>query len=102
MSNSLAFRTICTISVALIYGLVYDLQVGNVAIFIVVLILWMFIFARKHQDILAGVCLGLALSKPTLAALFVLYFLLKRRFSLVFISVVTVTSLGFLGLALTG
>jgi len=101
-SNSLAFRTICTISVALIYGLVYDLQVGNVAIFVAVLILWMFIFARKNQDIPAGVCLGLALCKPTLAALFVLYFLLKRRFSLVFVSVITVTSLAFLGLALTG
>ncbi|MHC5822179.1 MAG: glycosyltransferase family 87 protein [Nostoc sp.] len=101
-SNSLAFRSICTISVALIYGLVYDLQVGNVAIFIAVLILWMFIFARKHQEILAGVCLGLALCKPTLAALFVLYFLLKRRFSLVFVSVATVTFLAFLGLACTG
>ncbi|MEH2384136.1 MAG: glycosyltransferase family 87 protein [Nostoc sp.] len=101
-SKSPAFRTICTISVALIYGLVDDLHVGNVAIFVAVLILWMFILARKHQDIPAGICLGLALCKPTLAALFVLYFLLKRRFSLVFISVVTVTSLVFLGLALTG
>ncbi|MCC5666001.1 DUF2029 domain-containing protein [Nostoc sp. CHAB 5784] len=101
-SNSLALRTICTISVVLIYGVVRDLQVGNVAIFIAVLILWMFIWARKHQDIPAGVCLGLALCKPTLAALFVLYFLLKRRFYLVFVSVVTVTVLAFLGLALTG
>ncbi|MCC5598462.1 glycosyltransferase family 87 protein [Nostoc favosum] len=100
-SKSLALRTICTISVVLIYGVVRDLQVGNVAIFIAVLILWMFIWARKHQDIPAGVCLGLALCKPTLAALFVLYFLLKRRFSLVFVSVVTVTALAFLGLALT-
>ena len=46
--------------------------------------------------------MGLALCKPTLAGLFILYFLLKRRFSLVFVSVVTVTSLVFLGLALTG
>ncbi|MEH2254332.1 glycosyltransferase family 87 protein [Nostoc sp.] len=101
-SKSRALRTICTISVALIYGLVRDLQVGNLAIFVAVLILWMFILARKHQNIPAGICLGLALCKPTLAALFILYFLLKRRFSLVFVSVVTVTSLVFLGLALTG
>ncbi|MEA5626303.1 glycosyltransferase family 87 protein [Nostoc sp. UHCC 0251] len=101
-SKSPALRTICTISVALIYGLVRDFQVGNIAIFIAVLILWMFIFARKNQDIPAGICLGLALCKPTLAALFVLYFLLKRRFSLVFVSVITVASLAFLGLALTG
>lgn len=101
-SKSRAFRTICTISVALIYGVVRDLQVGNIAIFIAVLILWMFILARKHQDIPAGICLGLAVCKPTLAALFVLYFLLKRRLSLVFVSVVTVTFLVFIGLALTG
>ncbi|MEH2238769.1 glycosyltransferase family 87 protein [Nostoc sp.] len=101
-SKSRALRTICTISIALIYGLVYDLQVGNIAIFVAVLILWMFIFARKYQDIPAGICLGIALCKPTLAALFILYFLLKRRFSLVFVCVVTATSLAFIGLALTG
>ncbi|MBC6434744.1 DUF2029 domain-containing protein [Nostoc sp. HG1] len=83
------------------YGLVRDLQVGNIAIFVAVLILWMFILARKYQDIPAGICLGIAVCKPTLAALFILYFLLKRRFSLVFASVVTGTSLVFLGLALT-
>jgi len=54
-SKSPALRTICTISVALIYGLVRDLQVGNIAIFVVVLILWMFILARKHQDIPAAI-----------------------------------------------
>ncbi|QFS47112.1 glycosyltransferase family 87 protein [Nostoc sphaeroides] len=101
-SKSRVFRSICTISVALIYGVVRDLQVGNVAIFIAVLILWMFILARKNQDIPAGICLGVALFKPTLAALFVLYFLLKRRFSLVFVSAIAVTCLAFLGLALTG
>ncbi|MBE8966326.1 DUF2029 domain-containing protein [Nostocales cyanobacterium LEGE 12452] len=101
-SKSRALRTICTISVVSIYGLVNDLQVGNIAIFVAVLILWMFIWAKKNQDIPAGICLGIAICKPTLAALFILYFLLKRRFSLVFISVVTGISLVFLGLALTG
>ncbi|MEH2032903.1 MAG: glycosyltransferase family 87 protein [Nostoc sp.] len=100
-SKSLALRTICTISAALIYGLVRDLQVANIAILVAVLILWMFILARKHQDIPAGFCLGIALFKPTLAALFILYFLLKRRFYLVIVSVVTGAFLVFLGLALT-
>jgi hypothetical protein len=100
-SRSLALRTICTISVALIYGLVYDLQVGNIALFVAVLILWMFILARKDQDIPAGICLGLAVCKPTLAALFILYFLLKRRFALVFVSLLTTISLVFIGLVLT-
>jgi hypothetical protein len=101
-SESRAFRTICTISIAFIYGLVRDLQVGNIAIFVAVIILWMFIFMRKHQDIPAGVCLGIAVCKPTLAALFILYFLLKKRFYLVAVSAVIATSLVFLGLALTG
>ncbi|MEH2330861.1 glycosyltransferase family 87 protein [Nostoc sp.] len=101
-SKSRALKTICTISVALIYGLVRDFQVGNIAIFIAVLILWMFILARKNQDIPAGICLGIALCKPTLAALFILYFLLKKRFTLVIVSLITVTFLALLGLALTG
>jgi hypothetical protein len=39
-SQSRAFRTICSISVLLLYGFVFDLQVGNVATFIAVLLLW--------------------------------------------------------------
>lgn len=101
-SNSRAFRAICTISVALIYGVVRDLQVGNLAIFIAVLIVWMFIFAKKHQDIAAGILLGIAVCKPTLAVLFIPYFLLKRRFSLVVSCIVTAVVLALIGLAMTG
>jgi len=70
VSHSRAFRTICSISVAFLYGFVFDLQVGNVATFIAVLLLWMFIYARKNQDVIAGVLLGVALFKPTLVILF--------------------------------
>jgi len=101
-SHSRAFRTICSISVAFLYGFVFDLQVGNVATFIAVLLLWMFIYARKNQDVIAGVLLGVALFKPTLVILFLPYFLIKRRFQLVFISLVTVTFLAVIGLAVTG
>lgn len=62
-SQSRAFRTICSISVAFLYGFVFDLQVGNVATFIAVLLLWMFILARNHRDLSAGVLLGTALFK---------------------------------------
>ncbi|OUL27707.1 hypothetical protein BV372_25710 [Nostoc sp. T09] len=101
-SRSRAFRTICMIAVALIYGVIRDLQVGNLAIFIAALVLWMFILAKKNQDIPAGIFLGVAVCKPTLAALFVLYFLLKRRFTLVFLCVITSSFLIFIGLLLTG
>ncbi|MEG3861051.1 glycosyltransferase family 87 protein, partial [Microcoleus sp. herbarium12] len=101
-SQSPALKTICSISIVLLYGFIFDLQVGNVASFIAVMLLWMFIFAHKNQDIPAGILLGTALFKPTLVILFIPYFLIKRRFKLVFISIVTVISLAFIGLAVTG
>ncbi|OUL24361.1 hypothetical protein BV378_18390 [Nostoc sp. RF31YmG] len=101
-SRSRAFRTICIIAVALIYGVIRDLQVGNLAIFIAVLILWVFILAKKNQDSSAGFFLGIAVCKPTLAALFILYFLIKRRFTVVFTCVITASFLIFIGLFLTG
>ncbi|HLO50661.1 MAG TPA: glycosyltransferase family 87 protein [Kamptonema sp.] len=100
--QSRTFRTICTISVALLYGFVFDMQVGNVASFIAFLLLGMFILARKNLDLLAGILLGIALFKPTLVGLFLPYFLIKRRFYLVFVSIITASSLAIIGLAITG
>ena len=101
-SQSRAFRTICSISVVLLYGFVFDLQVGNVAIFIAVLLLWMFILARNNRDFPAGVLLGIALFKPTLVVLFIPYFIIKKRFYLVLVSIITALSLAIIGLAISG
>lgn len=101
-SRSPALRNICTIAVALLFGLIFDLQTGNVATFIAVLLLWMLIFAKKDSNIAGGFCLGIALFKPTLAILFIPYLLLKRRFSLVLTSLITASLLGIIGLVLTG
>ncbi|OUL24362.1 hypothetical protein BV378_18395 [Nostoc sp. RF31YmG] len=101
-SRSRCFRTICTIAVVLIDGVVRDMQLANITIFVVVFVLWVFILAQKHQDILAGILLGIAVCKPTLALLFIPYFLLKKRFFLVFVSIATAASLTFIGLFLTG
>lgn len=101
-SQSRAFRTICSISVVLLYGFVFDLQVGNVATFIAVLLLWMFILARNNRDLPAGVLLGIALFKPTLGVLFIAYFIIKKRFYLVFSSIITAISLATIGLAISG
>jgi hypothetical protein len=101
-SQSRAFRTIGTISVVLLYGLVFDLQVGNVATFIAALLLWMFILARKNLDLWAGILLGIAIFKPTLVGLFLPYFLIKRRFYLVFVLIITAIFLATIGLAITG
>lgn len=101
-SRSPGLHSICTIAVAFLFGLIFDLQTGNVATFIAVLLLWMLILARKYQDIPAGFFLGIALFKPTLAILFIPYFLLKRRFALVFTCILTASSLAIIGLVLTG
>ena len=100
--QSRAFKMICSISVAFLYGFVFDLQVGNVAIFIAVLLLWMFILARNDRDLPAGILLGIALFKPTLVILFIPYFLIKKRFYLVCISIITAISLALFGLAISG
>ena len=101
-SQSRAFRTICSISVAFLYSFVFDLQVGNVATFIAVLLLWMFILARNHRDLPAGVLFGTALFKPTLVVLFIPYFIIKKRFYLVCVSIITAISLALTGLAISG
>lgn len=101
-SQSRALRTICSISVAFLYGFVFDLQVGNVATFIAMLLLWMFILARKNRDLPAGILLGIALFKPTLVVLFIPYFIIKKRFYLVFVSIITAIILALFGLAISG
>lgn len=85
-----------------LYGFVFDLQVGNVATFIAVLLLWMFILARNNLDLPAGILLGIALFKPTLVILFIPYFLIKKRFYLVFVSIITAICLALTGLAISG
>ncbi|XZO04431.1 MAG: glycosyltransferase family 87 protein [Microcoleus sp.] len=101
-SQSRALRTICSISVAFLYGFVFDLQVGNVATFIAMLLLWMFILARNNRDLPAGILLGIALFKPTLVILFIPYFFIKKRFYLVFVSIITAIILALFGLAISG
>lgn len=101
-SQSRALRTICSISVAFLYGFVFDLQVGNVATFIAMLLLWMFILARNNRDLPAGILLGIALFKPTLVVLFIPYFFIKKRFYLVFVSIITAIILALFGLAISG
>lgn len=101
-SQSRAFRAICSISVTFLYGFVFDLQVGNVATFSAVLLLWMFILAQNNQDLPAGILLGIALFKPTLVVLFIPYFLIRKRFYLVFVSIIIAISLALIGLTISG
>lgn len=99
-AKSKAMRTTCTIACALIYGVVFDLRVGNISSLVAALVLWAAIFAKQERHILAGVLLGLSTVKPTLSILFLAYFLLKQRYTLVLTCTATSPLLTAFGLAL--
>lgn len=101
-SKSRAFRTVCTIMCALIYGLVFDMRAGNISSFLAALLIWTVILARNGRNATAGVLLGIAAIKPTLSILFIPYFLLKKRFSLVFWCIATTLVLASIGLTISG
>jgi hypothetical protein len=101
-SNSRLIRIICTIACALIYGVVFDLRAGNISSIVAVLIVWSIINSKKHQDLLAGVLLGISTIKPTISALFFVYFLLKGRWKILSWGILTSGLLTAIGLWLTG
>ena len=71
------------------FGIFHSLRMGQLTVVLSVGIIWAFIFARKNRNILAGFLLGLVSIKPTLIILFLAYFLLKRRFLLVGVCLIT-------------
>ena len=83
-SNLKLMRIGCTVLSALIYGIVFDLRVGNISSIIVVLLIWAIIFAKEDKNILAGILLALSTIKPTIPFLFFIYFLIKRRWKIIF------------------
>ena len=85
-SESSLIKSISVIISALIYGLVFDLRVGNIASIITAFLIWTIILAKNGRSLPAGILLGLSTIKPTISLLFIGYFLLKRRWKLVFIS----------------
>ena len=101
-SKSRAFRTVCTIMCALIYGLVFDMRAGNISSFLAALLIWTVVLAKNGRNATAGVLLGIAAIKPTLSILFIPYFLLKKRFSLVFWCIATTLVLASIGLTISG
>lgn len=85
----------------IIYGTVFSVINGNLSSSLAALIVWVFIFAKRKKNIWAGILLGITMIKPTLSLLFWLYFLLKRRFTLIFWGFVTCLILVILGLWFT-
>jgi hypothetical protein len=101
-SKSRVVTTICIIACALIYGITFDLRVGNISSVVAALIVWCIITAKKDQDATAGILLGISCIKPTISALFFLYFILKRRWTIVGWGLGCSFLLLFIGVSLTG
>lgn len=84
----------------IIYGTMFSVINGNLSSSLAALIVWIFIFVKREKNIWAGILLGITTIKPTLSLLFCLYFLLKRRFTLIFWCLVTCFVLVIWGLYL--
>lgn len=82
----------------LIFGVLQGLRMGQLTTILSAGIIWAFIFARKNNNILAGFLLGIVAIKPTLVILFLAYFLLKRRYLLIGICLMTSMMLFVIGL----
>jgi hypothetical protein len=96
------WQVIGGITCFLVYGTTYSLSVGNVALIVSTLVIWSIVQAKRGNNILAGLLLGISTIKPTLAVLFILYFLLKKRFKLVIVCGITAVILMGIGLVITG
>jgi hypothetical protein len=76
-----------------------NVQLGQVALVLLLLLSIVWVAARGGRDTVAGIALGLALTMKLFAALLLLYFLVRRRWRLAAWSVVTLlitTAAGFL------
>ncbi len=96
------WQVIGAITCFLVYGTTYSLIVGNIALIVSTLVIWSIVQAKKDRSILAGILLGISTIKPTLAVVFILYFLIKKRFKLVIVCGITAVVLIGIGLVMTG
>jgi Glycosyltransferase family 87 len=95
-TRGVTFSCFCIFSI--IVGVTNSLFLGNIATMVVPCIVWTYIFAQRHRDGLAGLLLGISTVKPTLSIFFVMYFLIMKKFSLIFWCIITSSSLMLIGL----
>lgn len=97
-----SFKMYCVCAGALIYGVTWSVRLGNISVIVSALVVWVVFLASKDKDALAGILLGVSTLKPTLSLLFMVYFLLKKRFTLLGWSIATSFALTSLGLWICG
>lgn len=100
-SQARVMQVTCVVAGLLIYGTTYNVRVGNISALLAAFLVWAIVLARKDRNLIAGILLGITTIKPTLSLLFLLYFLVKRRYRLVFTHLVTSSILIVVGLIYT-
>jgi len=84
------------------FPLLYALKLGQTSIMVYLIVCLIYYFTVKKQDHLAGIFLGFITALKYSPFLFILYFLYRRRYSLVISSTLTIVSLLLLSLFIYG
>lgn len=71
----------------------WSFGLGQINFLVLLCLVFCFFFSQKKQDLPAGISLGLSIILKLSPLFFVLYFLIKKRFKIVFFSLVTVVVL---------
>jgi hypothetical protein len=79
-----------------------NVQLGQVALVLLLLLSIVWVSARDGRDTIAGIALGVAVTMRLFAALLVLYFLVRRRWRLVALSTATLLATNAAGLLVFG
>jgi Glycosyltransferase family 87 len=96
-------RSILTYIVLLlsIYGVLYNLNLGQVSSITASIVVWAIIFVKRGNDLFSGFLLGISTIKPTLSMFFIIYFIVKRKFLMVGYCLSVSLILGFIGLLMS-
>lgn len=94
-------QIVCVVAGLLIYGTTYNVRVGNISGILAAVLVWFVVLAKQNKSIAAGILLGITTLKPPLSVLFLVYFLVKKRYRLVLTAMATSAILVVAGLLIT-
>ncbi|MBF2026603.1 MAG: DUF2029 domain-containing protein [Oscillatoriales cyanobacterium C42_A2020_001] len=100
--KDLVWRVMCVLLCLSIFGATLNLSLGQFSSIAVCFLVWSIFYAKKGENAIAGLLLGISTIKPTLSVLFIPYFLFKKRYLLIFTSLLTSSALAVVGLWMSG
>ncbi|PZO39808.1 MAG: hypothetical protein DCF19_13010 [Pseudanabaena frigida] len=85
-----------------LYGLTFDVFIGNISTITITFIVWFVVFLKKNRQLTASIFLALSTIKPTLCIFLFIYLLAKRKFKIFFISLGMAAAISACGLTMAG